>query len=321
MTSASELFNNRRSRIGRNELGFGSSSPNQPLAYHFHNRHHNRHRHRTSRHHDEPSREEIREEMEDCDLYFRRSAWHPTYRDHGPVQVDHLPSHVSTGSSSGNVNSSIRANRMQFTRSDQLPGDVLLARERLFERLRGVSLSSNRQSSRSTSGITWDEVPNNEEFRLAHAEDELDFISTAIDRLSDEPLFSSSHHPLNVMPSPQEVRSSRMNRIVISSSQEVRPDGLNRFMILPPHEVVRPAGLIQHEINSLLRESFTIEDGDVLPLTRVTECSICLNSFEQGDDLIRLPCQHRFHETCLCPWVQICGDCPNCRAAVVVANH
>jgi hypothetical protein len=36
--------------------------------------------------------------------------------------------------------------------SDRLPGSVLLARERLFERLRGVSLSSNSRSNRVSLG-------------------------------------------------------------------------------------------------------------------------------------------------------------------------
>lgn len=45
-------------------------------------------------------------------------------------------------------------------------------------------------------------------------------------------------------------------------------------------------------------------------------CSICLESFDEGDGLIRLHCGHRFHPTCLQPWVQTCRRCPYCRANI-----
>ncbi|ONK75878.1 uncharacterized protein A4U43_C03F21530 [Asparagus officinalis] len=46
------------------------------------------------------------------------------------------------------------------------------------------------------------------------------------------------------------------------------------------------------------------------------ECSICLDSFNEGDTLIRLHCGHRFHPICLQPWVRTCSDCPYCRANI-----
>lgn len=46
------------------------------------------------------------------------------------------------------------------------------------------------------------------------------------------------------------------------------------------------------------------------------ECYICLETFREGDVLIRLHCGHRFHPSCLEPWIEICGDCPTCRVNV-----
>ncbi|GJU04648.1 probable E3 ubiquitin-protein ligase RHY1A [Tanacetum coccineum] len=46
------------------------------------------------------------------------------------------------------------------------------------------------------------------------------------------------------------------------------------------------------------------------PSSASRECSICLEGFENGDELINLPCMHRFHSCCLLPWVEepaICG--------------
>ncbi|TVU48003.1 hypothetical protein EJB05_07622, partial [Eragrostis curvula] len=46
------------------------------------------------------------------------------------------------------------------------------------------------------------------------------------------------------------------------------------------------------------------------------ECSICLDGFYDGDELIKLRCGHRFHSTCLEPWVRKCADCPYCRTKI-----
>lgn len=47
------------------------------------------------------------------------------------------------------------------------------------------------------------------------------------------------------------------------------------------------------------------------------ECGICLEKFMLGDELIKLQCGHRFHLTCLEPWVRSSGDCPYCRASII----
>ncbi|PIA33087.1 hypothetical protein AQUCO_04200090v1 [Aquilegia coerulea] len=291
MTSASELFHNRRSRIGRNnnndtnnnELGLFSSSSsssldrNFPLPLHHHHHNHNRRR----------SRHQRRGEFsEDCDPIRRSSSHsrHLCHREHEPVRLDHGATQFSTGNSSNTEISSGRANRLQFSRSDQLPGDVLLARERLVERLRGVSFSANRQSSRIIPGVPGDEIVYNDDFRLVDAGDWE--IETSADYLAGNAPYS-------------DTRSS------FRGFSMKRPPGLNR-----------------EEVDCLNREVFTIKAiDDALLLEVGLECSICLDKFHEGDDLICLPCEHRFHFNCLYPWVRTCGDCPNCRAGVVIGNH
>jgi hypothetical protein len=51
------------------------------------------------------------------------------------------------------------------------------------------------------------------------------------------------------------------------------------------------------------------------------DCSICCVKFEKGTHMVhelgaiimKLPCKHIFHETCLIPWFQRESKCPNCR--------
>lgn len=82
-----------------------------------------------------------------------------------------------------------------------------------------------------------------------------------------------------------------------------------------------PAGLSKHELNSLQMTFFSnIIEGNPETSSASRECSICLEGFEDGDELINLDCMHRFHSSCLFPWIEVCGACPNCRKDIVVTS-
>ncbi len=40
------------------------------------------------------------------------------------------------------------------------------------------------------------------------------------------------------------------------------------------------------------------------------ECSICLNDFENNENILILPCIHIFHENCLKEWFKKRSTCP-----------
>lgn len=81
----------------------------------------------------------------------------------------------------------------------------------------------------------------------------------------------------------------------------------------------RSPGLTQEALCCLAVEIFSSEEkSDESSASR--ECSICLDSFSLGDELIRLPCDHRYHFSCLYPWVRTCGDCPYCRRGIDAKN-
>lgn len=42
-------------------------------------------------------------------------------------------------------------------------------------------------------------------------------------------------------------------------------------------------------------------------------CSICLESFEEDDDVSRMPCDHIYHENCIVKWLKTNHTCPLCR--------
>lgn len=47
------------------------------------------------------------------------------------------------------------------------------------------------------------------------------------------------------------------------------------------------------------------------------DCAVCLELFKVGETLMRLPCSHKFHSSCLEPWLQNNTYCPCCRMSII----
>ncbi|XP_062606410.1 E3 ubiquitin-protein ligase RNF181-like [Saccostrea cucullata] len=44
------------------------------------------------------------------------------------------------------------------------------------------------------------------------------------------------------------------------------------------------------------------------------KCPVCLGLLDEEDETIELPkCSHRFHSSCILPWLQQVNNCPMCR--------
>ncbi|XP_072952932.1 uncharacterized protein [Typha angustifolia] len=63
----------------------------------------------------------------------------------------------------------------------------------------------------------------------------------------------------------------------------------------------------------LERVKFTGGSGSDQMTTTATACVICMDDFEQGSELIKMPCSHLFHESCLTRWLERSPVCPLCR--------
>ncbi|GER36892.1 RING/U-box superfamily protein [Striga asiatica] len=286
MTSASELFYNRRSRFGRSSDPFddGSDFGSQPHI----DRTNRRHRHLNGPGGSHARRDRI--DLEGCDP-LRRAHHHPRqpplHRPPHPAQeresirledsVHQLSSgNVNYSGSHINVQDSLRVSA-----NDRLPGAVLLARERLLQRLRGVTLSSARRNNRNSSG-------------------------TSSSRPNSNPI--------------------REDFSLVDSAEwetEISREWLSTFAPLPnstgQQKIKRPPGLTQKALNRLCIEIFSTNHEK--SYRNIGECSICLESFSEGEKLVRLPCEHRYHFRCLEPWVRTCGDCPYCRRGIDVNSH
>jgi hypothetical protein len=43
-------------------------------------------------------------------------------------------------------------------------------------------------------------------------------------------------------------------------------------------------------------------------------CSICLGEYEEGEELVKLPCSHIYHDECISSWCSNHIRCPLCNA-------
>ncbi|KAM6558278.1 hypothetical protein CsatA_027517 [Cannabis sativa] len=292
MTSASELFYTRRSRFGRTSLDLGlDSSPPPDRSFHHsvnQNRRHHHNNHHGSNH---------RHDIDGCDPLRRYP--HSRHISHRVSNQDRMTFNLeeSTGQS---VSSSNRidtenfispSSRQSVTANERLPGAVLLARARLRERLRGVTLSGSRPRGRSTSNSDRIHIRPGDDLRPFNARDWDAENSTS----------------LSTDRSPSTNLSSQTVRLQILREQNEKPHGLT-----------------QEALSSLQLELFSGKEMDAdaaVVSSAPQDCSICLESFIQGDQLICLPCDHRFHAGCLDPWVRIRGDCPYCRRAILVKKR
>jgi len=77
-----------------------------------------------------------------------------------------------------------------------------------------------------------------------------------------------------------------------------------------------PRGVPQRVINSFPVQQF--KQG-CMPAENAL-CSICLNDYEEGDELRRLPCTHLFHSPCIDRWLSNHLTCPLCIQSVHTAE-
>lgn len=80
---------------------------------------------------------------------------------------------------------------------------------------------------------------------------------------------------------------------------------------------INTVGLQQSIIDSIAVFKYKKGEG----LIEGTECSVCLNEFQEDESLRFLPkCSHAFHIPCIDTWLRSHKNCPLCRAPIVCDN-
>eukprot|EP00740_Mantoniella_antarctica_P009749 CAMPEP_0181386778 /NCGR_PEP_ID=MMETSP1106-20121128/23335_1 /TAXON_ID=81844 /ORGANISM="Mantoniella antarctica, Strain SL-175" /LENGTH=921 /DNA_ID=CAMNT_0023507049 /DNA_START=232 /DNA_END=2997 /DNA_ORIENTATION=+ len=81
----------------------------------------------------------------------------------------------------------------------------------------------------------------------------------------------------------------------------------------------QPVGCSHQVINAIPQSVFNKQQWEAGDWAKEdASCSVCIEAFEEGDDLRSLPsCQHVFHKACIDEWLAQHTTCPNCRASLV----
>lgn len=177
----------------------------------------------------------------------------------------------------------------QAIKNKILPGEVMHARDRLNEKFRASSFLSNRTRS----------------------------IASAATRVDNYVAIDEHIHLTDAENRETDVRNLLASRI--NESEELLERGFSL------RSGSKPPALTKMAICSLQRQSFiprsTIvkESGNENLEPDQEDCPVCLEHFLLGEQIIHLPCLHKFHIGCLTQWLIICGECPYCRAIVHLA--
>ncbi|OAY45173.1 RING-H2 finger protein ATL54 [Manihot esculenta] len=80
---------------------------------------------------------------------------------------------------------------------------------------------------------------------------------------------------------------------------------------------INTVGLQTSVINSIAVCKYKRGDG----LVEGTDCSVCLNEFQEDETLRLLPkCSHAFHIPCIDTWLRSHTNCPMCRAPIIATQ-
>ncbi|GJM95338.1 hypothetical protein PR202_ga12060 [Eleusine coracana subsp. coracana] len=185
----------------------------------------------------------------------------------------------------GGIASSARLN-CSVSDHGRLPDAVQQARERLLQRLNSVDLSGRRQKT-WPSGSSWT--------GLTRPADDLR-VSTSTDSILGS--LTNCFQPGDSVPS-CKVQERAANSVG------------NADKSMPITLFPQPIPGLQHEACREASEETEHKEPSA-------ECSICLERCDDAEGLIQLRCKHVFHSSCLKRWLRSHGDCPYCRASVLL---
>jgi len=122
---------------------------------------------------------------------------------------------------------------------------------------------------------------------------------------------------------PSGSQNSGDHREIIQSSTSINnnsPPGYEKTEIYLPQEsaAVLPTDEAVETVSEPKNESNNRGASDSSE-SNDQECTICMEEFENGENIRYLPCMHYYHQTCIDNWLMRSFTCPRCMESVDVA--
>jgi hypothetical protein len=78
---------------------------------------------------------------------------------------------------------------------------------------------------------------------------------------------------------------------------------------------------IRHRVQEELTIRTNLITEESLSETLLTECPICLETYQKNENVANLPCHHIFHVSCIKGWFENHTTCPVCRDNLMLRVH
>jgi len=117
----------------------------------------------------------------------------------------------------------------------------------------------------------------------------------------------------------ERVIQTPFGRIVYSlGHQSARPEMMLDYnALMDVHERFnQPRGLEPQLLESLPEYQFQKAKSQNMSGEHKS-CMICMEEFEDGENIRLLPCLHRFHRDCIDKWLNTSTTCPVCKKDIV----
>ena len=73
--------------------------------------------------------------------------------------------------------------------------------------------------------------------------------------------------------------------------------------------ILRDCRKIKYKFHSIKKSQFFSYKS----YSKVSVCSICMEDFTEGEELVLCPCKHCCHECCIKEWLKLKNSCPLCK--------
>lgn len=132
---------------------------------------------------------------------------------------------------------------------------------------------------------------------------------------------NTNEHPSNYQPyeQPRRVREPRSSLLdmlssLMSFNEETHMENIiNYLMANDPNKYGNPPAS-KDEVSKLEKIIVTENNIDDVKLIAAESCcSVCKDDFILNQSLLKLPCNHIFHDDCILPWLKERNSCPTCR--------